>query len=628
MDEQQSEPRPISSEPEHAKPEHAGREDAGRESAGCGQEIAHKLVPRNQTALSAKHEPRGNPPGTRPDSGPDNCFPGLDFDQRNIESGFFPGLRFSFHLGDDGVIVTDVLPQGPAADAGITRTHLPLFLWGVMGRTQSGQKNLEDIPSFSFQSLDALQGWARIRDLLPGTVAILLGRLPPRIPAVPGEGRAKLRDAYKTKASHVERVKGALQWIVLVADRAKYLDEHGVIDPQVYDEGELTRSLCAPWQFDFRDCACFFWAANKPDVVTSVDGQQPFAFYMRRNREGTPPPDILDKDDQRQPQLDYAPLIGGAWNDVLPVVLNDREVATVVAAPTPSPVPVMTPPQFIAELRYLATVEHALAVQYLYAHYSLKAPMILTQPPPSNTEAAIFAAAREIFDIAVDEMRHLRWVNEALDLLGKDPELGRAHRIGRTLNHKFELVPLTPQQLQWFIDVEEPSQHEDREASQPPSGCEPDNPQNVDGMYVRLLASVGELGLPGPKRERMEQLIKLIIDEGNDHYERFLSVRAHLGSLPPKDYLRLDRVECNPKHPTKLVARLLHESDARYSDLLFTLEESFSGGNTSDGRFLEQSRRTMQNMHEINHLLATHHFGPRFTLPRRWRYDHDIPPVP
>src|SRR5690349_5633840 len=88
--------------------------------------IRRKILPRNLTAHAA-FEPRGNPPGTRPESGPENCFPGYDFDQRNIESAFFPGLRFTFHLGDDGVRVINVAGTGPAAEAGIGRADLPLF---------------------------------------------------------------------------------------------------------------------------------------------------------------------------------------------------------------------------------------------------------------------------------------------------------------------------------------------------------------------------------------------------------------------------------------------------------------------------------------------------------------------
>jgi hypothetical protein len=31
--------------------------------------------------------------------------------------------------------------------------------------------------------------------------------------------------------------------------------------------GELTQSLCSPWQTDFIGCACYYWAANRPDYV-------------------------------------------------------------------------------------------------------------------------------------------------------------------------------------------------------------------------------------------------------------------------------------------------------------------------------------------------------------------------
>ena len=31
--------------------------------------------------------------------------------------------------------------------------------------------------------------------------------------------------------------------------------------------GELTQSLCSPWTHDFRDCACYYWASNHPDIA-------------------------------------------------------------------------------------------------------------------------------------------------------------------------------------------------------------------------------------------------------------------------------------------------------------------------------------------------------------------------
>ncbi len=256
----------------------------------------------------------------------------------------------------------------------------------------------------------------------------------------------------------------------------------------------------------------------------------------------------------------------------------------------------MSRQEVIDELRYLTTVEHALCIEYLYAHYSVNAPMRLPDTGVDEQTRQIFAAANEVFMIAVDEMRHLRWVNEALDLMQQPPALGRAQLIGRTFNRPFQLERLTPQQLQWFIDVEKPSQS---------AG------QGLDGMYVRLLASIDRQPEQFPERERLLRLIKLIIDEGENHYERFLSVQQHLAAMSPDSYLRpLD----NPPPGTQL-ANLQRLSDQNYAVLLGALQVSFALGDRAGGMVLEQSRRAMFNLHETNHYMASQGVRARFKLP-------------
>src|SRR5688572_4605352 len=63
-----------------------------------------KIFPRNLTAY-ADYNVKGNPPISRPESGVDNCFPGLEFDQRNLEEKFFPGLKFEFHYDNSAKLV-------------------------------------------------------------------------------------------------------------------------------------------------------------------------------------------------------------------------------------------------------------------------------------------------------------------------------------------------------------------------------------------------------------------------------------------------------------------------------------------------------------------------------------------
>jgi hypothetical protein len=150
---------------------------------------------------------------------------------------------------------------------------------------------------------------------------------------------------------------------------------------------------------------------------------------------------------------------------------------------------------------------------------------------------------------------------------------------------------------EWFIDVEKPSQV---------SG------QGLDGMYVRLLVSIDRQPDQFPERERLLPLIKLIIDEGENHYKRFLSIQQHLAGLSPDVYLR--PLENSPSGTQ--AASLQKLSDQNYSILLGALQVSFVLGDRAGGLVLEQSRRAMFNLHETNHYLASKGVKAKFKLPQ------------
>jgi hypothetical protein len=46
-----------------------------------------------------------------------------------------------------------------------------------------------------------------------------------------------------------------------------------VISPDLADAGELTQGLCSPWQNDYRECSCYYWAASRPDFVNVEPGR-------------------------------------------------------------------------------------------------------------------------------------------------------------------------------------------------------------------------------------------------------------------------------------------------------------------------------------------------------------------
>jgi hypothetical protein len=70
-----------------------------------------------------------------------------------------------------------------------------------------------------------------------------------------------------------------------------------VLSEALVEPGELSQGLCSPWQNDYRECACYYWAASRPDyvnVVAANDGTSRGDNWMQRERTGTYLPDNRD----------------------------------------------------------------------------------------------------------------------------------------------------------------------------------------------------------------------------------------------------------------------------------------------------------------------------------------------
>jgi hypothetical protein len=174
------------------------------------------VVPRNLTAMAADRV-RSNPPSTTPADSIENCFPGLDIDIRNLFIDLFAGLKVDAFFP----VVTEVLDGSLAA------------------QIAAGQ----GIVQIDGQALDS-NGWD----------VVLAGRY--RLdPADPTQG-APVTLTFDNGAQFATRFNR------LIVD--------GV--PALAQPGQLTQSLCSPWQHDFKECGCYYWAASRPDMVTSESG--------------------------------------------------------------------------------------------------------------------------------------------------------------------------------------------------------------------------------------------------------------------------------------------------------------------------------------------------------------------
>lgn len=387
-----------------------------------------KIFPRNLTARAAYIVP-GNSIVTRPEDGVDNCYPGLELDAKNIQKMFFPGLYFEVYR-QDGARLAGMKPASLAQrwiDLGLTPGDLQdnLFLWVMHGRNNNLDGAVQ-VTTFDFTGKQGLYAWRQINSLLPGDLSIAVGPNPP-------QGQSAFKDAkaaVEAGANKIERdSNGKLMYAAMSAQRLDYLNEQGVLAPEVYDPGDLTRTLCTPWTYDFRDCQCFYWASNKPDVISSEDGQYEYLNFQRKNRNVEPQTQDIayGYNARRQREIDYAEMMGG-WEQLRPV-LNGREFGETYVPPEGPTGPIMTLEQIKDELTYLASVEHALAVQYLYAFYSVDVPWKEPEENETLESFRLWHSARTVFDVAIDEMRHFRWANEILSLLGADTTAKRASTV-------------------------------------------------------------------------------------------------------------------------------------------------------------------------------------------------------
>jgi rubrerythrin len=584
-----------------------------------------KIFPRNLTARAA-YVVRGNPVVSRPESGADNSHPGLEFDMRSLDRGFFPGLLFNFDFGV-GARLVDV--QKPWLDSAAQDLRSSLrdgeteyFLWYLFGR-------FGDQPdTWVFANLYGLDGYEvmrKVHDLESGPLVVCVGRHPDKLDldkmkewvaevmklvkltqllqandtTKAGEGMKPIFQAFRDGKRNI-------QFAVFVAERSRYLDGDGVIDLDTAARGTLTQSLCSPWQWDFADCGCYYWAASRPDIVTSADGKTKGLNYLRlRGRDETDGavPNFDDTkwadwmDDRR---IMSQPLMISAW-ETLPVVVDDREATHYKRDKVTSVEALWERDKIIKQLTYLASVEHALCVCYLYAYYSVNAP---------DETSELFPVAKEVRDVAIDEMRHFRWVNEALVMLGAQPEFSRAVKLSnlpadsplRPQNIDLVLDGLTPEALQRFIDVEQPSAVYGRD--------------QIAGLYTHILLSLEDLhdGLEEEVRERVMELIKLIIDEGTDHYQRALLIKQRLDGWGRR-YLLFEG-EPDPQDANSELGKLQILGDHYYRVVLDTLRLAFDQAPDARGALLKQAQRVMHNLDEVGQLLASQRKGLLFTLPK------------
>ncbi len=216
------------------------------------------IDPKNISA-QLKYQARGNPPGAHPESAVGNFFPGLEFNFLSAWRRIFIGIELNESSGD----VMAVDPDGPAD----LKEILGFQLVGVDVKIVNGEitggipiQVLVTGPSQDTPPTDAVLGQIYLEwgNALAGLHH-----------AKGGTGQAVLCVFQHPDTGEMRQV--SLQV------RKLFEPDSALIAQAAVQPGELTQSLCSPWQTDFVGCACYYWAANRPDYINlwnKKDGSQ------------------------------------------------------------------------------------------------------------------------------------------------------------------------------------------------------------------------------------------------------------------------------------------------------------------------------------------------------------------
>jgi hypothetical protein len=102
-----------------------------------------------------------------------------------------------------------------------------------------------------------------------------------------------------------------------------------VIARDIAPPGALSQSLCSPWQNDYRECACFYWAATRPDYVNveaRPDGTSTGNNWMQKDRTADTP-NVYIVDDWMDPALvNYVDLFRH-WEKSLRFIIGNTDEA-------------------------------------------------------------------------------------------------------------------------------------------------------------------------------------------------------------------------------------------------------------------------------------------------------------
>ena len=301
---------------------------SGQKSKAEATRLSSSLTPRN-LAAQINYQAGGNPISSQPRAAVANCCPGLEVDFRAVWRRMFKGLL----LREYDNLVVEVESTDPRLQAlkghRLLRVHLPKdhrrselpkrYADGIPMMTPIKGPASSDLEGYIVQTTDQ-----NPYGLAPLEWSNALAHV------LPLHGKQVRCDFSREKSLESQRpwAPDAIVWADLEV-QSFFEDGAAVISSALAEAGELTQGLCSPWQNDYRECSCYYWASARPDYVNvelGEDGLSKGDNWMQKRRTGSYVAD--DYADKRL--VDYDEMFA-AWETLLKFQIGGRDAEEAVA---------------------------------------------------------------------------------------------------------------------------------------------------------------------------------------------------------------------------------------------------------------------------------------------------------
>jgi len=247
------------------------------------------VQPVNRTA-HLEYAAAGNPISSRPITSVANCCPGLEVDFRAVWRRMFEGVVLREY---DNMVME--VERGAPAECADLAGHRLLRIVLPNGHAIPTMTTIYGAASSDVGGKIVLTTNQNPYGLAQLEWSNLLA------PVLAGYQGEKVQCDFTIEAAEdqqpiVEDGKDTQKNYVRIEMRVRHFFEEGtaVIAEALAKAGELTQGLCSPWQNDYRECSCYYWASARPDFINvqpGADGLSQGDNWLQKKRTGDYVPD-------------------------------------------------------------------------------------------------------------------------------------------------------------------------------------------------------------------------------------------------------------------------------------------------------------------------------------------------